>query len=69
MVVGYHAAGSRDAFGLVVLLERSKGSGATTAAIADSWLLVFNAQPTGTVISRRYTDIKVNSPCGIKGRY
>ena len=33
----------------------------------NSYLLVFNAQPTGTVISRRYTNIKVDSPCAIKG--
>ena len=32
-------------------------------------LLVFNAQPTGTVISRRYTDIKVDSPYGVTGGY
>ena len=30
-----------------------------------SQLLVFNAQQTGVVISRRYTDIKVDSPYGM----
>ena len=42
------------------LTRRSSGSDSEE-------LLVFNVQPTG--ISRRYTDIKVDSPCGINGRY
>ena len=30
-------------------------------------VIVSNAQSACTIISRRYTDIKVDSPCGIKG--
>ena len=34
-----------------------------------SYLLVFNSQPTVTLISRRFTDIKADSPYGIEGGY
>ena len=44
-----------------------KGPAADQAAV--SYILVFNAWPTSTVISRRYTDIKVDSLCGTKGRF